>query len=95
VKYSAGPVTCDVAAEDGWVRLTVSDAGRGIDPSDLATIFDEFERGRMAENDGGQGLGLTSVRSLVESLGGRVNIESAVGQGTTVVVELPQEPGGA
>jgi PAS domain S-box-containing protein len=89
VKYSDGPVTVDVAASGSWVRLVVSDSGRGIDPADLATIFEQFERGKLAEDDGGQGLGLTSVRSLVEELGGRVTIESAVGQGTTVVVELP------
>ena len=90
VKYSEGPVSVDVEPVGSWVRLTVSDSGRGIDPADLATIFDEFKRGKLAQDDGGQGLGLTSVRSLVEELGGRVNIESAIGQGTIVVVELPQ-----
>jgi PAS domain S-box-containing protein len=91
LKYSDDDdaVAVEVTRDSDWVRLSVRDTGRGIDPADLATIFDEYERGRLAEEDGGQGLGLASVRSLVEELGGRVSIESAVDQGTTVTVELP------
>ena len=91
VKYSleGGVVCVDVTRDADWVRMSVRDSGRGIDPADLATIFDEYERGRLAEEDGGQGLGLASVRRLVEELGGRVSIESALDQGTTVTVELP------
>jgi PAS domain S-box-containing protein len=73
----------------GRIRITVSDRGRGIDPDDLPTIFDEFERGRFAEDDGGTGLGLASVRELVEQQEGVVGIESTVGVGTSVSVELP------
>ena len=70
--------------------LTVADEGRGIAEEDLETIFEEFERGRLAtEGDGGTGLGLASVKSLVEEHGGRVSIHSVVGEGTTVTVELP------
>ena len=90
VKYSdGGHVEIQLAEVRGWAQLKVVDAGRGIDTDDLGRIFDEFERGRLAEDDGGQGLGLTSVRALVDALGGRVSIESAPGQGTTVTVELP------
>ncbi|MET0837922.1 MAG: PAS domain-containing sensor histidine kinase [Marmoricola sp.] len=75
----------------GYLRMAISDQGRGIDPRDLETIFDEFTRGRMAEDDGGTGLGLASVRELVHQQEGEVWIESEVGIGTTVTVELPSQ----
>ncbi|MET0999767.1 MAG: PAS domain-containing sensor histidine kinase [Marmoricola sp.] len=73
----------------GRVRLTVTDHGRGIHADDVAGIQDDFARGRLAEDDGGTGLGLSSVRNLVEQQHGAVLIDSEVGVGTTVTVELP------
>jgi PAS domain S-box-containing protein len=90
MKYSdGGPIAVAVHSTEQSVRLTVSDEGRGIPEEDLDTIFDEFQRGRLATDDGGTGLGLTSVRRLAEEHGGRVSIHSVVGQGTIVTVELP------
>jgi PAS domain S-box-containing protein len=90
LKYSsAGPVVVDVGRAGDVVRLSVSDKGRGIESRDLDAIFDEFERGALATKDGGTGLGLASVKTLVEAQGGSVLIDSVVGQGTTVTVELP------
>lgn len=71
------------------VVLTVSDHGRGIHADDLATIFDQFERGRMATDDGGSGLGLASARDLVQQQGGAIDIHSAVDEGTRITVRLP------
>jgi PAS domain S-box-containing protein len=70
-------------------RIIVADRGRGIAREDLDTIFDEFERGSLAEADGGTGLGLSSVRHLVTMQRGRVSIQSEPGAGTTVTIELP------
>jgi PAS domain S-box-containing protein len=90
LKYSdTGPVVVDVTRAADLVRLSVADTGRGIESRDLDKIFDEFERGAMATKDGGTGLGLASVKALVEAQGGSVHISSVVGQGTTVTVELP------
>jgi PAS domain S-box-containing protein len=90
LKYSsAGPIIVDVVRMEDRVRLTVSDQGRGIASSDVGQIFEEFERGSMATDDGGTGLGLTSVKSLVEEQGGTVELHSVVGEGTTVTVVLP------
>ena len=91
LKYSPpdSPVTVQFdRPRPGRIRFTVTDRGRGIDPDDLARIFDEFERGRLAQDDGGTGVGLASVRELVEQQQGVVGIESTVGIGTTVSVEL-------
>ncbi len=90
LKYSdrESAVAVDFCCEDAGVGLRVRDSGRGIHPDDLATIFDQFERGRLATDDGGSGLGLASTRELVELQGGRVVIESDLGVGTTVTVWL-------
>ncbi len=95
LKYSPpdSPVKVDFSRpRPGLVRIAISDEGRGIDPGDVDTIFDEFVRGRLAEDDGGTGLGLASVRELVGQLEGSVAIETEVGVGTTVTVDLPSPP---
>jgi PAS domain S-box-containing protein len=92
LKYSPSDTPVEVTfarARPGFVRLSVSDRGRGIHPDDIGTIFEEFARGRLAEDDGGTGLGLASVHVLVTQQHGTVAIESQVGVGTTVNVELP------
>jgi len=90
-KYSPRGTTIgcrvDCTATEG--RIIVTDEGRGIAPGDLETIFEDFERGAFAKQDGGSGLGLSSVHRLVALQGGHVCIESDVGSGTTVTVSLP------
>ena len=95
LKYSPPDSTVKVdfsRPRPGLVRIAISDEGRGIDPGDVDTIFDEFVRGRLAEDDGGTGLGLASVRELVGQMEGSVAIETKVGVGTTVTVDLPSPP---
>ena len=93
LKYSEPPTAVHVdvgpAADGDGVEVRVRDHGRGIDPRDVDTIFDELERGRLARADGGTGLGLASVRQLVDQLHGTVGLQSVVGAGTTVTVTLP------
>jgi PAS domain S-box-containing protein len=91
LKYSPPGTPVEVAfsrPRPGHVLLTFSDHGRGIDPGDVDTIFDEFVRGRHAEDDGGTGLGLASARNLVEQQDGTISLETEPGVGTTVSVEL-------
>ena len=71
------------------VCLMFTDHGRGIDPDDVDTIFDEFVRGRLAQDDGGTGMGLASARDLVEQQEGSITLDTELGVGTTVSVELP------
>ncbi len=92
LKYSPEDTPVEVSftrPSPGFTRISISDQGRGIDPRDIDKIFDEFVRGRLAEDDGGTGLGLASVRELVDQLEGTISIESEVGGGTTVSVDLP------
>jgi signal transduction histidine kinase len=75
----------------GRARLWVSDDGPGIAPADQERIFDRGARSgtRRAE---GTGLGLAIVRAIAEAHGGRVELRSAPGQGSTFVLDLPTEP---
>ncbi len=76
------------------VQVTVSDRGRGIEPSELSRIFEPFRRGRHAveQQVHGNGLGLSLVKRIVEAHGGRVAVTSTPGEGATFVVYLPAVP---
>ncbi len=67
------------------VRLTVSDSGAGINPAHRSRIFDPF----FTTKDEGTGLGLAIVHAMVEAHQGRIDVESAVGQGTSFTILLP------
>jgi CheY-like chemotaxis protein len=78
------------------VVLTVADDGPGIGPDLLPHVFDPFVQGERAidRKDGGLGLGLPIVKSLVELHGGRTAIASTPPMGTQVTIALPALPGG-
>jgi PAS domain S-box-containing protein len=95
LKYSPEDTKVDIVFADllaDGVELAVVDRGRGIDPGDLDTIFEDFQRGRLAQDHDGIGLGLASTRELVRQQGGSTRIESEVGVGTTVTVHLETMP---
>lgn len=96
VKFS--PVGTEVAVglaredrEDGsWAILTVRDQGIGIPASDLTRVFDLFHRAANVEATvQGSGIGLASVRQIVELHGGTIAVESQEGRGTTFTLRLP------
>ncbi|TVR08782.1 MAG: PAS domain-containing protein [Salinarimonadaceae bacterium] len=84
-------VTITARREGEEVLFTVTDRGRGI-PEDVADrVFERFESHTRGSSHRGVGLGLSMVRSFVELHGGRVNLESAPGSGTTVTCAFPAE----
>ena len=72
--------------------LSVADTGIGILKADQDRIFERFYRADAARSreSGGTGLGLSIVKHLVDVQGGRIRVESEVGQGSTFFVYLPQ-----
>jgi heavy metal sensor kinase len=96
IRYSASDdeVHVRVAAADSEVRIEVQDHGPGITPEHLPRVFDRFHRVDSARNrnSGGAGLGLAIVKSLTEAHGGRVEVRSEVGKGSTFIVFLPRHP---
>jgi two-component system sensor histidine kinase BaeS len=72
------------------VTIAVTDTGPGIAPDMLPHIFERFAK---AEDSRGSGLGLAIARQLVEAHGGSIRAESPPGGGTTIVFELPTQPG--
>jgi signal transduction histidine kinase len=75
-------------------RIAVEDSGPGIPPTIQSTLFEPFVRGPN-EQVSGTGLGLATVKRLVESHGGRVGVRSTLGKGSCFWIELPALPTGA
>jgi signal transduction histidine kinase len=73
------------------LQLAVADRGLGIAPEELPHIFDPFYRGKevTAAQIHGNGLGLSLVKHIVEAHGGRITVESKVGEGSTFTIHLP------
>jgi two-component system OmpR family sensor kinase len=73
--------------------IEVADTGPGLPPDQAERIFERFYRtdSSRSRDSGGTGLGLSIVQALVDAHGGRVEVTSAVGEGTTFAVHLPRE----
>jgi len=86
-----GTITVSLSMLDGRVQLQVRDTGTGIAEADLPRVFERFHtvRGAQARTHEGTGIGLALVQELVRLHGGNVNVESALGKGTTFTVTIP------
>jgi signal transduction histidine kinase len=91
---TAGGGSIELRSEMGGrtVAIAVQDTGSGIAPEHLSQLFTRFYRVDSARSgDGGAGLGLSIAQALIEAQGGRISVESAVGQGSTFTIVLPQQ----
>jgi signal transduction histidine kinase len=79
------PVEVGAGAGDDWIEIQVSDRGCGLAPDDLTRVFDAF----VTLRPGGNGLGLTISRQIVEQVGGTLTLESELGRGTLARLRLP------
>ena len=87
-----GKVTLEVRIGLQQVELRLTDTGCGIEPERLDTVFDRYRQiGRMEAQPHGLGLGLPICQRIVQQHGGRIALTSRVGEGTTVVVSLPNK----
>ncbi len=84
-----GEVHVKLAAADGVATLTVSDNGPGISAEDLPRVFERFYRADKSRSTGGNGLGLSISKAIVEAHGGTIEAVSESGAGTTFTVRLP------
>ncbi len=87
-----GEVVVSILDEGENFSVKVSDTGIGIPSDKLEIIFEEFRQvseglGRQFE---GTGLGLTIVKKYVDKLGGKINVQSKVGEGSTFTITLPK-----
>ena len=90
IKYTdEGEVRVGITVLNGWMTLSVSDTGCGMTPEELQSVFNAFTRLPGAQGNEGVGLGLTITREIVTLLGGRINVVSTKGKGTTFRVCLP------
>jgi len=92
LKFSpeGGTITIRVEPDAHGVKFTVSDQGPGIPPDYVETIFEPFAQ--VKGTKGGTGLGLTFCRLAVRGQGGRIGVQSTLGQGSTFWFTLPQHP---
>ncbi len=84
---SGGMLTVEAAASDGEVRVSVADTGVGIPPENMQRIFEPFFTTKAKGE--GTGLGLSICQSVVAQHGGRIEVASEVGRGSTFTVILP------
>ena len=92
VKYSdEGRIEVRLRGRNGKVRFSVHDEGPGIPPSQRERVFEKFYRldPNMTRGVGGTGLGLYICRELIDSMHGRIWVESVPGEGSTFSFELP------
>lgn len=84
-----GSITLGLKQEGDWLKLFVSDTGCGIPEEKLPQIFTRFEK--LNDFVQGTGLGLSICKSIVERLGGRIEVSSELGKGSTFALYLPYQ----
>ena len=88
---AAAPVRVSVRASNGTAEIVVADTGPGLEPEQVAHVFERFYRvdASRARASGGVGLGLSIVSAVAEAHGGSVRAESEPGRGATFTIALP------
>jgi signal transduction histidine kinase len=96
IKYSpkeSPAVRISIDARDGWIVIEIVDNGTGIHPEVLTYIWEPFYRAdkSRSRDTGGYGLGLSLCKTIIQAHGGKIDLRSTPGKGTTVSLTLPAE----
>ncbi len=90
-KYSpaGSPIEISASSENALINIAVTDHGEGISAAEVENIFERFVR--FSRQGEGMGLGLSIAKALVEAHGGKIKVQSVIGEGSTFTVSLPSE----
>ena len=92
IKYSANDATVGISVDvtDAGIICCINDEGIGINEADLAHIYENFFRSNSMDykHISGQGMGLSIVKKSAEAIGAKLNINSTINEGTTVIIEF-------
>ncbi|MBI9099951.1 MAG: response regulator, partial [Spirochaetaceae bacterium] len=92
VKFTnEGGVSLLVGREDGTVRFSINDTGKGIPEEEIEKILQPFMQSSNVDHEGGTGLGLAITNRFIEMMKGKLEISSEVGRGSTFSFEIPLE----
>lgn len=87
-----GNIYVSITDLDNEVKCSIKDTGRGISPENIQHVFNKFMQFERAYGPGekGTGLGLSIAKGLIEALGGKINVESKLGDGTKFIFTIPK-----
>jgi signal transduction histidine kinase len=90
VKYSPTTknITVALSSEKEYTVITITDYGIGISKSELKNIFKPFSRGKNVDLIQGTGLGLTIVKEAIDLIGGKIIVNSTIGNGTSFIIKI-------
>ncbi len=93
VKFTGegGTISVKCHPANDAIYIAVSDNGIGMDDATRNHIFEKFYQGDSSHATAGNGLGLSLVKRIIEMMGGRISVESAVNKGSTFIVSLPSQ----
>jgi signal transduction histidine kinase len=88
-KFSANKrVNCDLYADDKIIKITITDAGVGIPSEEHAKVFESFYRGTNGKYFQGTGVGLYVTNKIISLFNGKIDVDSTVGVGTSIVISF-------
>jgi signal transduction histidine kinase len=92
IKFSphAKKVRVELSSKKNYIVISIIDYGIGINKSELKNIFQPFARGHNVDLIPGTGLGLSIAKEAIDVIGGKIIVNSTIGNGTSFIVQIPK-----